>query len=890
MNTQESPSRFALSARLGPYEILGPVGKGGMGEVYRAKDTRLDREVAIKLLPPSLGNDEQFRARFEREARSVSSLNHPNICTLHDVGHETVNGEALHYLVLEMIEGESLSARLAKGPLSLEDVLRYGAQVAGALDAAHRRGIVHRDLKPGNVMITKTGAKLLDFGLAKVGERGAIEGLSTVETINKPMTENLTQQGTIMGTFQYMAPEQLEGAPADARTDIFALGALLYEMATGKKAFEGKNRTSLIAAIVSSQPPPISNVQGMSPPALDHIVRKCLEKDPDDRWQSARDVAAELTWIGEGGSRAGLPAVISTRRRHREAFAWGAALLATLAALGFAIAWVRRAPEPLPVVRFSVPNPDNITTIGSPVISPDGRTVAFHAANANGVSMIWVRQMDALEPRSLPGTEGGQRPFWSPDSRWIAFTGGGKLRKVALSGGPPQTICDTQTGSDGTWNRDGVILFDGQDNDPIWRVDAGGGIPKVEIAQTKESGVVGWPAFLPDGKHFLYMSNLTGESPTLMVRSLDKPEPVTLFKATSRVAYAPPGYLLYIRDNTLVAQAFDASGMKTTGDPFPIGEGLGIDNVGGASFSLSENGVLAFRAGEKGGQRMLWFDRNGRETPALTEVQDFADTAISPDGKRFAYDLTGAGTNTDLWIRDTVRGVSTRFTFEKERDFSPVWSPDGRRIAYSRGNKLAWDLYVKDAAGTGEPELLLESAENKFVTDWTKDGKYLIYASAGKDSGWDIYALPMTGEKKPIPLVKTRFSEHGAVVSPDGRYLAYRSNDSGQNEVYVQEFPEAKSKFQVSTNGGVDPFWRGDGREIFYRTRDRRIVAVPVLPGPTFQTGTPQPLFQATFAAVNARGLYRPTADGQRFLVVSPIGREALPPATIVMNWSAAPR
>ena len=861
-----------------------------MGEVYRAKDTRLDREVAIKLLPPSLANDEQFRARFEREAKSVSSLNHPNICTLHDVGQETVKGETLHYLVLEMIEGESLSARLAKGPLSLEDVLRYGAQVAGALDAAHRRGIIHRDLKPGNVMITKAGAKLLDFGLAKVGERGAIEGLSTVETINKPMTENLTQQGTIMGTFQYMAPEQLEGAPSDARTDIFALGALLYEMATGKKAFEGKNRTSLIAAIVSSQPPPISNVLGMSPPALDHIVRKCLEKDPDDRWQSARDVAAELTWIAEGGSRAGLPALISSRRRHRESAAWAAFALMSLMAIGFAVAWARRAPAAPPVVRFTIPNPENITAIGSPVVSPDGRVVAFDAANASGVTQIWIRQMDTLESRPIPGTEGGRRPFWSPDSRWIAFTGAGKLRKVALSGGPPQTICDSPSGSDGTWSPQGVILFDGTGTDPIWRVDAGGGVAKVEVAQTKESGVVGWPAFLPDGKHFLYMQDLTSEGSSLMVRTLDKADAVPIFKTTSKVTYAPPGYLLFIRDDTLVAQPFDASAMKTTGEPFPIGEGLGIDNVGGASFSLSANGVLAFRAGEKRGQRMLWIDRSGKATPALDELKEYADTAISPDGKRLVFEVNEGGGKGDLWIRDTARGVTSRFTFDKERDFCPVWSPDGHRIVYTREGKPAWNLYTKDAAGTGEPELLFESAENKFVTDWTRDGKYIIFASRGKDTDWDTYALPLTGERKPIPLVKTRFSEHGGVVSPDGRYLAYRSNESGQNEVYVQEFPEARSKFQVSTSGGVDPFWKGDGREIYYRTRDRKIMAVPVVSGLTFATGTPQALFEASFAAIIARGLYRPTADGQRFLVVSPVGREALPPATVVMNWSAAPR
>ncbi|MEO6401111.1 MAG: protein kinase [Vicinamibacteria bacterium] len=884
------------STRLGPYEIVGPVGKGGMGEVYRAKDSRLDRDVAIKVLPSNLARDADFRARFEREAKSVSALNHPHICTLHDIGQETVAGETMHYLVLEMIEGESLAARIAKGPMPLEDVLKYGSQVASALDAAHRRGIVHRDLKPGNVMITKSGAKLLDFGLAKVSERGAIEGMSKIETVvqggdAEARNEALTQQGTILGTFQYMAPEQLEGASADGRTDIFALGVLLYEMATGKKAFSGKNRTSLIAAIVSSQPPAISTVQGMSPPALDHIVRKCLEKDPDDRWQSARDVAAELQWVSEGGSRVGVPAAVSSRRRHRESAAWAAFALMSLLAIGFAVAWMRRAPAPLPVVRFIIPNPENVIGIGSPAVSPDGRVVAFDAANASGVTQIWIRQMDTLESRPLPGTEGGKRPFWSPDSRWIAFAGAGKLRKVALSGGPPQTICDAPTGADGTWSAQGVILFDGTGTDPIWRVDAGGGVAKVEVAQTKESGVVGWPAFLPDGKHFLYMSDLSSGNSSLVVGTLDQAGAVPIFKTTSKVTYAPPGYLLFIRDDTLVAQPFDASGMKTTGEPFPIGEGLGIDNVGGASFSLSENGVLAFRAGEKRGERMLWIDRSGKVTPALDELKEYADTSISPDGKRLVFDASEGGGKGDLWIRDMARGVTSRFTFDKEREFVPNWSPDGRRIVYSRESKPGWNLYTKDAAGTGEPELLFESAENKFVTDWTKDGKYIIFASLSKDAAWDIYALPVTGDRKPIPLVKTRFSEYGGVVSPDGRYLAYRSNESGQSEVYVQEFPEARSKFQVSTSGGgEDPFWKGDGREIYYRTRDRKIMAVPVMAGPTFATGTPQVLFEATFAAINARSLYRPTTDGQRFLVISPVGREALPPATVVMNWSAAPR
>ena len=625
----------------------------------------------------------------------------------------------------------------------------------------------------------------------------------------------------------------------------------------------------------------------MSPPALDHVIGKCLAKDPDDRWQSARDVAAELQWIAEGGSRAGLPAVISTRRRHREGAAWAAAAILGLLAIGFAIAWVRRAPQPQPTVRFMFPNPEGATDVGPPSVSPDGRMVAFDAANANGARQIWLRPLDTLEARALPGTEGALRPIWSPDSRMIAFVAGGKLRKVAISGGPPQSICDSATGADGSWSPGGVILFDGIGNDPIWRVDAAGGVARVEVPSGK-SGSVGWPVFLPDGRHFLYVEGT--DDATLMVKSIDSPESTPVLKTTSKVAYAAPGYLLFIRDQTLVAQAFDASKHKTTGEPFPIGEGLGIDNVGGASFSLSNNGVLAFRSGEQQGRRLLWVDRAGKAVPALAELRNYANTAISPDGKRLAFDLNDGPGKADLWIRDLSRDVTTRFTFDKERDFAPVWSPDGKRIVYSRENKTAWDLYVKDAAGTGEPQLLLESAENKVATDWSKDGSTLIFASLGTDTTWDTYALPMNGDRKPVPLVKTKFSEHGGVLSPDGKYLAYRSNESGQNEVYVQEFPEAKSKYQVSTNGGVDPFWKGDGRELYYRTRDRKIVAVPIVPGATFSSGTPVPLFESLFALVSARALYRPTADGQRFLVLAPLGRDAIPPTTVVLNWTAAPR
>ena len=888
MGTPGASSSLAPSTRLGPYEVTAPLGAGGMGEVYRARDTRLEREVAVKLLPPALAADPQFRARFEREAKSVSALNHPHICTLHDVGSATVGGDELHYLVLELIEGESLAQRLKKGPLPIEDVLRFGGQIASALDAAHRRGIVHRDLKPGNVMITRTGAKLLDFGLARSGNGKAVEPLSSLNTntIDAPLTE----QGTILGTFQYMAPEQLEGQAADARTDIFALGTVLYEMATARKAFEGRSRTSLIAAIVSSQPPTISSVQGMSPPALDHVVRKCLEKDPDDRWQSARDVMGELQWISEGGSRAGVPAIVATRRRSREWTAWAACSVAALAAVGFAVAWARRAPQPAAVVRFQVPNPEGVTDVGPPAISPDGRMLAFDAADASGKRGIWLRPLDALEARLLPGTEDALRPIWSADSRSIAFMAGGKLRRVPVAGGPAQSIADAATGADGSWSPKGVILFDGRPNDPLWRVDAAGGVPKPIVTPEPAKGVMGagWPVFLPGGDHFLYQVTMANpEDGTLMVRALDGTEGKPVLKTTSQVVYAPPGYLLFVRERTLVAQRFDLRNHEVTGEPIPLSEGLGLDNVGLASISASTNGVLAYRAGQAARRRLLWVDRNGKETLALEDEREYVDTWLSPDGRRLVFDADEAGSKGDLWIRDFDRGTTTRFTFEPEREFAPVWSPDGRRIVFSIQGK-SWDLQVKNAAGTGEAEPLLQTDEDTFATDWSTRDDTLVFASRGPETSWDLWALPMTGERKPFPLRKTKFAELNATVSPDGRFLAYQSNESGRVEVYVQEFPEARSKWQVSPDGGREPFWRADGRELYYRAPDARMMAVAIDKGETFTAGTPQPLFRARFSPVNARGLYRPTPDGQRFLILAPLGRDAIQPATVVLNWTSA--
>jgi len=859
--------------RLGPYEIVAPAGSGGMGDVYRARDVRLDRDVAVKTIKGP------FTERFEREARAISSLNHPHICTLHDVGEHDGSG----YLVMEYIEGKPIA-----GPLPVEQACAYGIQICEALHAAHKKGIVHRDLKPANILLTKQGVKLLDFGLAKLaasGNSGVMSGAGEQATVAA-----LTGAHTVVGTPQYMAPEQIEARDVDARTDIFAFGCVLYELLTGHRAFEGKTSSSVMAAVLATKPRPIEELVPLTPPALERIVSRCLAKDPEDRWQTARDVAAELQWVSQGGSKVGLPAVVTVRRRTREGIAWAACALAALVAIGFGVAWTRRAPEPPQVVRFPLISPPNTQNASPPVVSPNGRHIAF-AADTDNKRLIWIRSLDSLEARSLPGTDGVLRPFWSPDSRYLAFMANGKLKKVDIAGGPPQTICDAPNGADGSWSQEGVILFDGRAADPLWRVPASGGVREpVVIGNSPKEGLAGsgWPEFLPDGNHYLYTVGDSADL-ALMVTALDSKETKEIFKTTSRVAYAEPGYLIFVRERTLVAQKFDVGSMSLQGDPIPIGEGLGAGDLGLASFSVSRNGVLVFRQGELTGTRLVWTDRAGKETPLFDAPSDYRNASFSPDGGKLAYDVSNAGTGQlDVWIRDLVRNVSSRFTFDASSELNPVWSPDGRRIVFTGRSKGPGDLYLKDASGTREAEPLLMSAEEKYVSDWSPDGRYLLYTSRGDaDTGWDMWTLPMDGERKPIVMARTKFAELWARFSPDSRFVAYQSNESGRAEVYVQEFPDARNKYQISTEGGSEPFWRADGRELFYRA-GTSIMAVPVQTASAFIVGTPVKLLDTRFAAVTARAHYRPTADGQRFLVLAPLPRDTEQPAAVVLNWSAA--
>jgi eukaryotic-like serine/threonine-protein kinase len=871
---------LTAGTRIGSYEILSPLGAGGMGEVYKARDVRLERTVALKVLPEEFFEDPERVARLEREAKLLASLNHPNVAAI--FAFEEISGR--HLLTMEYLDGQTLADRLLNGSIPTEQFLRMSIEIAAALEAAHHAGIVHRDLKPGNIMLTKSGVKLLDFGLAKAASQ-PVRGSSST-SLPTELPKSLTQQGTILGTFQYMAPEQLEGKEADPRSDIFAFGAVLYEMATGRKAFSGKSHAALISAILKDEPAPISTVAPMTPPALDRVVKTCLAKDPEDRFQTAHDIKLQLQWIAEGGSQVGLPAPVAQRRKSRERLAWGLAAAASVAAAILGIGFVRRAPARPHLVRFEIANPEGITAIDAPRISPDGRHLAFNATDSSGKSRIWVRALNALAAQPLAGTEGTTRPFWSPDSRFLGFFAEGKLKKIEVSGGPAQKICDAPSGSDGSWSPEGVILFDGTQNDPIYRVSAAGGTPVVAVKTeaSRKDTTVAWPEFLPDGRHFLYMATgQKAEDNAYRTGSLDSTESKALAPAQTLVTYAPPGYLLFVRDKTLVAQPFDAKALKTTGEPIPLAEHIGTDSVGLARFSVSRDGTLVYRTGESG-DKFVWVDRSGREGETVGDPGDYHNPAFAPGGDRLAFDLADPRSGKrDIWVRDLKRGVSSRFSFGAGGAFCPLWSPDGRRLVFTVGV----DLFEKVVEGQGEEKLLLKSDEVKFACDWTRDGRYIAFSSRGKETGWDIWVLPMSGEHKPVSFLKTQFAELRPVFSPDGRFLAYESNESGRAEVYVQSFPGPGGKWQISASGGVEPQWRADGKELYYRAPDQKLMAVEIQAGSGFSAGVPQPLFPGRFDMSFRRNRFLPAADGRRFLTVAPLGREAMTPTTVVLNWYA---
>jgi serine/threonine protein kinase/Tol biopolymer transport system component len=870
-----------------------------MGEVYRARDTRLERTVAVKVLPSHLSASPDVRLRFEREAKTISSLSHPHICALYDVG----NQDGVEFLVMEYLEGTTLSDKLAMGPLPFDQVLRCGGEIADALDKAHRQGIVHRDLKPGNVMLTKSGVKLLDFGLAKmVAPSAARSGASLTALPTEARGSNLTEEGTILGTFQYMAPEQLEGRDADARTDIFAFGAVLYEMATGRKAFSGRSQASLISSIMGSEPPAVSTVAPMAPVAFDRVVRTCLAKDPDDRWQTAHDIGVQLKWIQEGSSAAAAPlSPAPPRKRTAAILPWLVAALATAGMIVLAVRdRLRPVPQPPAVVRFGILPPEK-TTFTPPgehaasqfAVSPDGRSVAFVASLPGSRSLLWVRPFDSLVATSIPGTEEAIHPFWSPDGRSIGFFTPTALKRVELSGGIPQKLCDTAGGRGGSWNGAGIILFADSAATPIFQVPDTGGEPEPVTRLDASRGDIShrYPSFLPDGRHFFYfLRGSKRELQGIYVSSLDSPQSRLVLKSDSLGVYASPGYLLTVRQARLVAYPFDEKTLQAGPRPLSVAESVPAGAPPGyAPFAISPNGVLAYSSTFIRGRELVWFDRSGKKLATIGEPGDYSTPDLSPDEKRFAVSMRETTqANTDIWIFDSARGAWSRFTFDAANDRAPLWSPDGSRIVFGSAARGLLDLWEKPSSGTGEPRLRVATAEEKFPTDWSRDGRFVVYHTFRGKGAWDIWVAPMDGEK-PFLFLDSRFTEVQGRISPDGRWMAFSSDESGRYEIYVTDFPEKRGRWQLSTNGGLQPSWRADGKEVFYVTPDQALMSVAVRGGETFEAAPPVALFKANFPPwVPAYWRYYcPSQDGQRFLVTALVPEASASPINVVLNWTA---
>lgn len=880
--------------RLGAYEILSALGAGGMGEVYRARDTRLDRTVAIKVLPPDLAVDPTRRQRFEREARTIAALNHPHICVLHDIGRE---GQT-DYLVLEYLEGETLARRLDRGPMPTADLQRIGIEIADALDKAHRQGVIHRDLKPGNIMLTRTGAKLLDFGLAKAVElHPAARVLTDVSTSStgKP----LTARGTIMGTYHYMAPEQLEGREVDSRSDIFSFGTVLYEMATGRKAFDGNSAASVIAAVLQRDPEPITSLQPMTPPALDRLVKTCLAKDADERFQNAHDLKLQLEWTRDAGSQAGLAAPVADRRKARQWLAWSLSAVSLALAVAFAYAWFRASSARVQPIRSLISPPEKVSfafngTFGGPVLSPDGTLLAFPATDATGKESLWLRPLNSLAAQRLQGTEDAAFPFWSPDNRQLGFFQNEKLRKIDVTGGPPVTICDAPNGRGGSWSENNVIVFSPESSGGLSSVPAAGGTP-VPIVEGGPGGAYHnrWPVILPDGRHILFLrGDLTAPGTSklgIYVSEIGSRDLRFLLQADSGALYSPPGYLLFLRGDTLMAQRFDGMSQKLRGEAFPVAVHVpSPQQFRLGFFSVSRTGMLVYATGtgETGGQ-LVWVNANGQEVGMVGDPGP-RGPRLSPDGRRVAYVARNPeGSNSDVWLMDLTRGVQTRFTFGPGNNRSPLWSPDGSRIAFASWESSSLNIFVKNTSGVGGAEPLLKNEAEKSPSDWSHDGKFMLYTSVapkGK-TNTDVWVLPLFGDQKPFPYLQTQFMEFGAVFSPDSRWVAYVSDESGKPEVYLSPFPSGEGKWQVSQGGGLLPRWSPDGSALYYIAHvapTAKLMEARIKPqARRLEIGAPRELFRMTGSME-----FSVAPDGKRFLV-GKLEEAASPPLTLVTQWTA---
>ena len=876
---------FSGGIRIGGYEIIIAIGAGGMGEVYRAKDTKLGRDVALKILPATFTNDPERIARFRREAQVLASLNHPHIAQIY--GLEESNGT--QFLVLELVDGESLDKRIARGPIAIDEALGIAKQIAEALEAAHEKGIIHRDLKPANIALTRDGqVKVLDFGLAKAVDPAAPTSDSSLSpTITSPAM--MTGVGVILGTAAYMSPEQAKGRPADKRSDIWAFGSVLYEMLTTRRAFPGGEVADVLAFILAREPD-FGALPATTPTSIRRLLRRCLQKDRNDRLRDIGDARIE---IRDALTRSDTEET-SVRTGPADNRGWQWIALGSILALVLlfaAVAIVRsvRATPPTAEIHLEINTPST-SVPASLAISPNGRAVAF-VGTVEGQSRLWLRMFDSAKPRPLAGTDGADFPFWSPDSRSVGFFADNKLKQVDIEGGSVRMLAKVYRGTGGAWSRDGVILVSSL-GAPISRLSDMGGL--VEVPGLFRQGSDFSPQFLPDGRRFLYRVRGTPEADGIYVGQLDgKLEARRLLESVTRAVYMPSGYLLFVRQKTLLAQRFDPDGLHLTGSPFRATEDS--TDCGCLGLSVSDRGSVVYRATASSiQQHFAWFDRSGNE---ISKASDFAmsSPSLSPDGQRVVgYRGNPVDGNLDVWMLDVTRGVFSRLTDNVADDVNPVWSPDGDQIAFSSNRKGTHDLYRKSASPGGSEELLLATALHKNTTDWSFDGRFVLFETRDPKSGMDIWALPLDKSGKPgnpFPVVQTAFDEQRGQFSPDGKWIAYQSDESGRHEIYLRAFPGPGNEWPVSTNGGTQVRWRQDGKEVFYVSLDGRLMAIPMrLASNTTapDVGAPVALFAPPLGGAvqqaDFRHQYMVSSDGQRFLVATATeGVDS--PITIIVNW-----
>jgi eukaryotic-like serine/threonine-protein kinase len=899
-------AQLLTGQQLGAYRVLAPLGKGGMGEVYRAIDLRLDRQVAIKVLPAGFAQDGERLKRFEQEARATSALNHPNILTVHDIGQ--YNGAP--YIVAELLEGEELRAPLKQGALPLRQALDYAQQCAAGLAAAHEKGVVHRDLKPENLFVTKDGrVKILDFGLAKLKPRPLSGGVDSEAQTLKP-SERLTASGAVLGTVAYMSPEQVRGEAVDHRSDLFSFGLILFEMLRGERAFKRETLAETMTAILKDDPPELSETNAKISPQLEKLVRRCLEKKPERRFQTASDLGFALEALSRSSSaganrteavQALDSSATAKRGGWRDRIGWIAAgVFALIAALALGVAYVRRPMLEVAPMRLYITPPENAKSFDWPTISPDGRTLAF-VAEVDGKTQLWVRALGATTARPLVEVPTGLPfPFWSPDSQFLAYFNEGKLKKMALAGETPETLCETPIPGKATWNREGVILF-GAAAAGIRRVSANGGtVSSVTIVDTaRGEGGHHAPTFLPDGHHFLYyiynpdpaktgvyLSSLEGGTSKQLLIVNASPVGVALNPADQS-----QGYLTFERQGALLAQSFDFSSNQLTGNPVRI-----VEHVSGARpsrYSLASNGVLILQEGKKADEQLTWFDRRGKQLGTVGPAGSYYKPRLSPDGQRLTVGRPNPRSGDDIHLFDLAGGAGTPFTFDPSHDEFPIWSPDGRRIVWVSWREGTANMFQKAASGAGQEELLLRTAYRKRVFDWSADGRFILYHELNPQTSFDLWVLPMEGERTPWPWLNTPAAEGTATFSPDGKWIAYQADESGRNEIYLQAFvpgaPAAGGKRQLSTGGGTAPYWQRGGRELYYLSAEGKLMAVEITPGAELKAGTPQELFAPSGYRVDgvAQRGYTVTGDGQRFLFVTSAEDASVPPFTVVLNWMA---